>query len=124
MKKQSLPVQKILLATLAGLSFASLLTAQPSLADTNQPFSSLESDTNSNPLSGNSSDFNLFNLIHQANFGTLNWNSEQQNEQLDDAAAAFKARQQKLMQGQQQQNSNSPTSEQNTSPLITLPSDK
>lgn len=124
MKKPSLPVQKILLATLAGLSFASLLTAQPSLADTNQPFSSLESDTNSNPLSGNSSDFNLFNLIHQANFGTLNWNSEQQNEQLDDAAAAFKARQQKLIQGQQQQNPNSPTSVQNTSPLIILPSDK
>jgi hypothetical protein len=124
MEKPSLPIQKILIATLAGLSFASLLTAQPSLADTNQPFSSLESDTTSNPLSGNSSDFNLFNLIHQANFGTLNWDSNQQNQQLDDAAAAFKARQQKLIQGQQQQNSNSPTSEQNTSPLITLPSDK
>ncbi len=124
MKQPFSPIQKILIATLAGLSFASLLTAQPSLADTNQPFSGLDSGTNGNPLSGNSSDFNLFNLIHQANFGTLNWDSNQQNQQLHDAAVDFKDRQKKLIQGQQQQNPNLPTSGQNTSALIILPSDK
>jgi hypothetical protein len=124
MKQPSLRIQKILIATLAGLSFASLLTGQPSLADTNQPFSGLDNGTNSNPLSGNSSDFNLFNLIHQANFGIPNWDSNQQNQQLHDAAADFKDRQKKLIQGQQQQNPNLPTSGQNTSASIILPSDK
>ncbi len=57
----------------------------------------------------------MFDLIHRANFGTLNWNSDQQNEQLDSAAAAFKARQQKLIRGEQQQASPS-------LPSFTLPS--
>ncbi|MEA5576615.1 hypothetical protein [Anabaena sp. UHCC 0451] len=123
MNSPFLPVHKILAATLAGISFASLLLAQPSLADPNQPFSSLESDKNTNSFSGNSPDFNMLDVIHRANFGTLNWNPEQQNQQLDDAATAFKARQQKLLQTQQQPTSNSPTtSGENTLPLMLLPS--
>ncbi|MBC5797613.1 hypothetical protein H5968_21295 [Sphaerospermopsis sp. LEGE 00249] len=127
MNKPFLPVPKILVATFAGISFASVLVAPPSLANPNQPFATLETDKNSNSIFGNGSDFNMFNLIHQANFGTLNWNSEQQNQQLNDAAAAFKARQQKLLQSQQQPNPNSPTttspttSGENAAPLINLP---
>ncbi|MEA5551712.1 hypothetical protein VB713_12095 [Anabaena cylindrica UHCC 0172] len=125
MKTPFLPVHKILVATFAGISLASLLVASPSLADPNQPFASLESDRNTN-FSGNGSDFNMFNLIHQANFGTLNWNPDQQNQQLDDAAAAFKARQEKLIQSQQKQNPSSTltTSGENTPSLLPLPSDK
>ncbi|AFZ57800.1 hypothetical protein H6G54_16595 [Anabaena cylindrica FACHB-243] len=125
MKRPFLPVHKILVATFAGISFASLLVAQPSLADLNQPLGGLESERNTN-FSGNGSDFNMFNLIHQANFGTLNWNPDQQNQKLDDAAAAFKARQEKLIQGQQRQNPSSTltTSGENTPSRLLLPSDK
>ncbi|WP_016951567.1 hypothetical protein [Anabaena sp. PCC 7108] len=125
MKKPFLPVHKILVATLAGISFASLLVAQPSLADTNQPFGSLESDNNTNSLSGNSSNF-VLDMIHRANFGTINWDAEQQNQQLNDAAAAFKARQKQLLQGQQQQTPSSSltTSGGNTPSLIILPANQ
>lgn len=126
MHKPCLSVDKILVATFAGISFASLLVAQPSFANPNQPFRNFQNDNfgtqsepNSNSLFGNGSDFNMFDLIHQANFGTLNWNSEEQNQQIDDAAAAFKARQRKLLQTQQQPPANSPiTSTENTLPLI------
>ncbi len=67
----------------------------------------------------------MFDLIHRANFGNLNWNSDQQNEQLDSAAAAFKARQQRLIQGQQQQATPSlplVTPQSVTSPSPTPPS--
>lgn len=127
MKRPFLQVHKILFATLAGISFASLLVAQPSLADPNQPFGSLESDRNNNSVSGNNnSGFNMFDLIHQANFGTLNWNPEQQNQQLDEAAAAFKARQEKIITGDQNPNPSltSTTSEEKRPSLLLLPSDK
>ncbi|MBD2569487.1 hypothetical protein [Anabaena lutea] len=123
MKRPFLPVHKILVATFAGISFASVLVAQPSLADPNQPFGSLESDRNTNSLSGNGSGFDMLDVIHRANFGINNFNPEQQNQQLDDAAAAFKARQDKLLQTPQQPASNSPTtSGGNTPSLIILPS--
>jgi hypothetical protein len=118
MKKPFLPVvTRLYIAALAGIGFASLLTAQPSLAQLNQvdSFPGSNSDQNTDPFSRNSGDFNMFDLIHQANFGTLNWNSEQQNQELDSAALEFKKRQQQLIQGQQQQANPS-------LPTITLPS--
>ena len=51
MKNSFLPVHKIIVATIAGISFASMLVAEPTLADTTQPFGSLQSDQNSNALS-------------------------------------------------------------------------
>lgn len=121
MKKPCLPVHKILIATFAGISFASLLVAQPSLADTDQPFSSLETDRNANSLFGNGSDFNMFELMHRAQFGPLNWNPQEQNQQLNDAAAAFRAKQRKLWL-QQQPSTNSPTTNgENAAPLMLLP---
>jgi hypothetical protein len=108
MKKPFLQIPRLFVATVAGISFASLLMAQPSSAQVSSPADAFPSnsttDQNTDPFSRTNSDnFNMFDLIHRANLGTLNWNSDQQNEQLDSAAAAFKARQQKLIQGQQQQ---------------------
>ncbi|MFS0514238.1 hypothetical protein ACEYW6_05845 [Nostoc sp. UIC 10607] len=112
MKKPFLQIPRLFVATVAGISFASLLMAQPSSAQVS-PADSFPSnsttDQNTDPFSRTNSDnFNMFDLIHRANFGTLNWNSDQQNEQLDSAAAAFKARQEKLIQDQQQATPRSP----------------
>jgi hypothetical protein len=124
MKNSFLPVHKIIFATIAGISFASMLVAEPTLADTTQPFGSLESDRNSNALSGNGSGFDMMNLIHNAQIGTVQWNADQQNQQLDLAATAFRAEQQKLLQPQTQQNKGvlGITSGQNLYPLQILPS--
>ncbi len=126
MKRSFLPVHKIIVATIAGISFASMLVAEPTLADPNQPFNSLESDRNSNPLSNNSSDFNPLNLVHQAQMGTIQWNDDEQNQKLDQAAAAFKAAQDQRLQSQNQQNpSASPITSnlnQNLLPVQILPS--
>jgi hypothetical protein len=131
MKRPFLQVHKIIVATIAGISFASILVGETTLADTNQPFGSLESDTfgqqgyhSSNPLSGNGSDFNMMNMIHQAQMGTIQWNADEQNQQLDLAAATFKAAQQKLLQPQLKQNPGSSAiiPGQNLLPLQILPS--
>ncbi|MBE9037964.1 hypothetical protein [aff. Roholtiella sp. LEGE 12411] len=106
MKKPFLLVTKLFVAIVAGIGFVSLFTVQPSLAQLNQVDSfpgGGNSDQNTDPFSRNSGDFNMFDLIHRANFGTINWNSEQQNQELDSAAAEFKKRQQQRIQGQQQQ---------------------
>ncbi|MEH2355780.1 hypothetical protein [Nostoc sp.] len=130
MKKPFLQITRLFVATAAGISFASLLTAQPSSAQVSSPTDAFPSnsttDQNTDPFArSNSDNFNMFDLIHRANFGNLNWDSNQQNEELNSAAAAFKARQQKLIQGQQQQPTFSlPTVTQPsvTPPLVTPPS--
>ena len=124
MKRSFLQVHKIIVATIAGISFVSMLVVEPTLADTNQPFGSLESDHSSNPLSGNGSDFNMMNMIHQAQMGTIQWNADEQNQQLDLAAAAFRTAQQKLLQPQLKQNPGSSAiiPGQNLFPLQILPS--
>ncbi|MEH1851920.1 MAG: hypothetical protein V7L11_09590 [Nostoc sp.] len=128
MKKPFLQITRLFVATAAGISFASLLMAQPSFAQTSSPEDAFPStsntDQNTNPFSrSNSDNFNMLDLIHRANFGTLNWNSDQQNEELNSAAAAFKARQQKLIQGQQRQAT--PSSQTiilpSTTPLLVTP---
>ncbi|MEH2037132.1 hypothetical protein [Nostoc sp.] len=129
MKKPFLQITRLFVAIAAGISFASLLMAQPSSAQVSSPADAFPSnsttDQNTDPFArSNSDNFNMFDLIHRANFGTLNWDSNQQNEELNSAAAAFKARQQKLIQGQQQQpNLSLPTVTQPsvTPPLVTPP---
>ncbi|MBN3894667.1 MAG: hypothetical protein HWQ41_05180 [Nostoc sp. NOS(2021)] len=107
MKKPFLQITRLFVTTVAGISFASLLMAQPSSAQSSPADafpSTSTTDQNTDPFSrSNSDNFNMLDLVHRANFGTLNWNSDQQNQELDSAAAAFKARQQKLIPGQQQQ---------------------
>ena len=124
MKRSFLQVHKIIVATIAGISFVSILVGEPTLADTNQPFGSLESDHSSNPLSSNGSGFDMMNMIHQAQMGTIQWNADEQNQQLDLAAAAFRTAQQKLLQPQLQQNPGSSAiiPGQNLFPLQILPS--
>ncbi|MEH2462870.1 hypothetical protein [Nostoc sp.] len=122
MKKPFLQIPRLFVATVAGISFASLLMAQPSSAQISSPTdpfpSTTTTDQNTDPFSrSNSDNFNMFDLIHRANFGTLNWNSDQQNEQLNSAAATFKARQQRLIRGQQQQAT--PSVPAVTQPVIT-----
>ncbi|MEH1818411.1 MAG: hypothetical protein V7L31_04815 [Nostoc sp.] len=122
MKKPFLQIARLFVATAAGISFASLLMAQPSSAQISSPTDAFPSnsttDQNTDPFSrSNSDNFNMFDLIHRANFGTLNWNSDQQNEELNSAAAAFRARQQNLIRGQQKKEQATPSL-----PTITLPS--
>jgi hypothetical protein len=123
MNKSFLPVHKIILATIAGISFAVILVLEPTLADINQPFGSAESNQNNNPLSSDGSNF-MLDMIHRANFGSIQWNADEQNQQLDAAAEAFKAQQQKLLQSQKKQNPDTPKikSGQNSWPLQILPS--
>jgi hypothetical protein len=66
----------------------------------------------------------MLDMIHRANFGSIQWNADEQNQQLDEAAAAFKAQQQKLLQSQKKQNPDTPKikSGQNSWPLQILPS--
>ncbi|MDB9371974.1 hypothetical protein [Nodularia sphaerocarpa] len=113
MKKPFLSVTKLSLLTLAGIGFASLFMAQPSLAQLN----SVDRGTNQNsdPFSApNSGDFNMLDMIHRANMGTINWNANQQKEQLDSTAADFRARQQKAFQEQQQPKKDSPEEPEKT----------
>ena len=123
MNKSFLPVHKIILATIACISFAVILVLEPTLADINQPFGSAESNQNNNPLSSDGSNF-MLDMIHRANFGSIQWNADEQNQQLDAAAAAFKAQQQKLLQSQNKQNPDTPKikSGQNSLPSQILPS--
>lgn len=123
MNKSFLPVHKIILATIAGISFAVIVVLEPTLADINQPFGSAESNQNNNPLSSDGSNF-MLDIIHRANFGSIQWNADEQNQQLDAAAAAFKAQQQKLLQSQNKQNPDTPKikSGQNSWPSQILPS--
>jgi hypothetical protein len=122
MKRSFLPVRKILVATIAGMSFAAMVGVEATLADPNQPFNSLESDRNSNSLSGGG-DFNILDLMHQSQIGTVQWNADEQNQQLDQAAAAFIAAQQKLLQPQQTQAGTSAIAPgQNIFPLEIVPS--
>ncbi|MEA5515630.1 hypothetical protein [Nodularia sp. UHCC 0506] len=106
MKKPFLSVTKLSVLTAAGIGFASLFIAQPSLAQ----FNSVDRGTNQNsdPFAApNSGDFNMFDIIHRANMGTINWNASQQRENLDSTAADFRARQQRAFEQQQQQNKDS-----------------
>lgn len=110
MKKPFLSVTQLSLLTVAGIGFTSVFMAQPSLAQFNN---SVDRGTNQNsdPLAvPNSGELNMFEMIHRANLGTLNWNANQQKEQLDSAASDFRARQQKAFEAQQQQQTDLPSS--------------
>ncbi|MEH2194792.1 MAG: hypothetical protein V7K98_19410 [Nostoc sp.] len=125
MKKPFLQIPRLFVVTVAGMSFASLLISQPSSAQVSSPADAFPSnsatDQNTDPFArSNSDNFNMLDLIHRANFGTLNWDSNQKNEQLDSAAAVFRASQQKrIQQGQPQQVT--PVLPSVTQPSVTLP---
>ncbi len=109
MNRLFLPLTRILAIAVAGISFTSLLIPQPSFAE---PSSSILQNLNpqdDNPLSPRSNEvnnMNVFNLIHRAQMGNNTWDAEQGNQELNDAAAAFKAKQQQMFQQQRQQPTN------------------
>jgi hypothetical protein len=108
MEKPFLSVTRFSLLSVAGISVASLLLAPPSLAQ----FNSVDRGTNQNsdPLaSPNSGDLNMFDIIHRANLGNVNWNADEQQQQIDSAASDFRARQQKAFQEQERSNTDSPS---------------
>ena len=120
MKKPMLPLAKLVFATVAGMGCASLLMAQPSLAQLSDVDPYAGGDVNQNngdPFNrGNGSGFSMFDLIHQANFGTFNWNADEQNQQLDEATRKFREQQQRAFQN----NGKLGTTPQNL-PIIRLP---
>ncbi|HLO85934.1 MAG TPA: hypothetical protein VK203_13120 [Nostocaceae cyanobacterium] len=110
MNKRFLPVHKILVATLTGFSFASLLVASPSLANPNQSgFGSLESDRNNNILSPNGSDFNMFDIIHNANLRGGQFDPQAAQQGINTEADSFKVKQQQRLQTQPTTNTVTPT---------------
>jgi hypothetical protein len=107
MKISFLPLTKLVLLTVAGIGVTSLLMSKPSLAQSrvNDP-QKIDPLNSTDPLSTSYTEqnpFSLFQLIHNANFGSSNPDfAREQDQQLDTAALDFKKRQQQLLQGQQQ----------------------
>lgn len=105
---KTVTLTKFLLATVAGISLASLLVPQAGLAQTANPVQDLnQQNSNSDPFSrandGNS--FGVLDLIHRVTLGNQVGADEfnaQQNQNLNDAAAAFRAKQGQLLKKNQQ----------------------
>ena len=115
--KISSQFNKLVAATVTGLGIACLMTPS-AFAQTspNSVPSSYQSDT-LNTKQGDSGSFNgtqngnfdPMSLIHQANFGTLDWQnfSSQNNQQINSEVGSFRERQQKLLQQRLPQQPNS-----------------
>jgi uncharacterized iron-regulated membrane protein len=113
MKIPFLPLKQLFAVTFVGMSFASLLLAQPSLAQSSRSIlQDLNPQQGDDPLSPRSDEVNnmgAFGLLHRLQQGNVVWDANEQNQQLNDAAAAFRAKQQQLLQQQQtQQQPNQP----------------
>jgi len=88
MQKSFLSVKSLCVATLAGIGFASFLTAQPSLAQLNTVDAYPgDNQDNTNPFGTNSGNLNPLELMHRAQFGNLNWDAQQKDEELNSAVA-------------------------------------
>lgn len=105
MNKMFLLPSKIVITTLAGIGFASLLMPQASLADLGQPDNrpGFDSPTGNPCTGGQDGSFNMFNLIHCANLNNGQFDSSKGNASLDAAAEEFAKKQQLIFQGQQPQ---------------------
>ncbi|MUL38784.1 hypothetical protein [Gloeocapsopsis dulcis] len=99
-------LNQIVLGTVAGVGLASLLLPQASLAQvTNSadPQEIFRTERNSDPFSSqNANDsWGMFDLIHRAQLGTMRDPYEyanEQNQNINSAASAFRERQRQLMQ--------------------------
>ncbi len=120
MKKLFLPATRLLLG-LAGITVASLLTVQPSFAQLGTVDAGGNNDTQNNSIDFNSGNFNMFDLIHRANFGNSTYDNNRQNEAMDDAAKAFRERQNRAI-GNQRQGQILITQPQNTTQPAANPS--
>ncbi|NMG10347.1 hypothetical protein [Brasilonema sp. UFV-L1] len=129
MKKPFLTLKQLFVVTVAGMSFASLALPQSSLADSSRNIlQDLSPQQDNDPLSPRSDEVNnmgVFNLMHRLQQGNTVWNADEQNQQLNDAAAAFKAKQQQLFQqNQTQQQPNQPSFQVNTPGVKTIQNSK
>ncbi len=125
MKIQFLSVKQLMIGTVAGISLATIVLPQVSLANPNERYdpqqnNDLQFGNKNDPFNGGvepgSQSSSLLQLIHNAQFGTLNPNfANDSNQQLNDAASEFRKRQQQqLQQGQQ------PGSQQNNNPANSI----
>ncbi|WP_427161877.1 hypothetical protein ACQFX9_10055 [Aliinostoc sp. HNIBRCY26] len=103
MKKSFPAIAKLLVATVASFSFTSLLTAQSSLAQLGTVDAGGNNADQQNNVDFSNGNFNMFDLIHRAQFGTSSWNADQQSQQIDEAAKAFRERQIRANQNNQPQ---------------------
>ncbi|MBD2297906.1 hypothetical protein H6G80_28230 [Nostoc sp. FACHB-87] len=124
MQKSFLSVKSFCVATLAGIGFASFLAAQPSLAQLNtiDAYPGDNSQDNTNPFSPNSGNLNPLDLIHRAQFGSLNWNAEQKNDELNSAVAELNRKRAVLKQNANQPVNNTAGQAVPGLPAITSPS--
>jgi len=115
---------QIMLGTVAGVGLA-LLLPKPSLAQaTNSadPQEIFRRERNNDPFSSQNTDdsWGMFDLIHRAQLGTMrdpNEYANEQNQNINSAADAFRERQRQLMQQSNQQQQVTPT---NSAPVIRL----
>jgi hypothetical protein len=104
------PLTQLVLGTVAGISLFSLILAQPSRAGepTVNPLQDIDplDRSNDTPFSHNSdgasSVFNLINRLTLSNDRSMEDFSSEQNGNLNDAAAEFRAKQRAALQGQPQ----------------------
>lgn len=103
----------ITLGLITGMGIASSLLSQSVLADQvaptyDHPLQELQKNQQEQSpysTSGNSSNFNVFSLIHQAQLGTgrdLGDFSQEQGKNIDSAAAKFRLQQMQLLRNQNQ----------------------
>jgi hypothetical protein len=111
MKTPAKSLTRLLLGTVVGIGVVSLLLPQLSWAQATRanPLEDFETQENRNDpfSSGKEQDSfgGVYDLIHRAQMGNMrSWEdfSAEQNENLNDAAAQFRARQRQRIQGQQQ----------------------
>ncbi len=104
---------RMVFSVIAGMGIASCLLSESVLAEQTAPnydhplqeFKKDQQEQNTYSPSGGSSDFNIFNLIHQAQLGTnrdLGEFSQEQGHNLDSAAAKFRLQQRQLLRNQNQ----------------------
>ncbi|MBD2359903.1 hypothetical protein H6G36_01595 [Anabaena minutissima FACHB-250] len=102
MKKSLSAITKLVMATVASVGFASLLTAQPSLAQLGTVDAGGNNADQQNNIDFSNGNFNMFDLIHRATLGTGSWDANQQNQQIDEAAKAFREKQNRANTNNQQ----------------------
>ncbi|MBE9206508.1 hypothetical protein IQ244_08265 [Nostoc sp. LEGE 06077] len=124
MQKSLLSVKSFCVATLAGIGFVSFLAAQPSLAQLNTIDANPgdNSQDNTNPFSNNSGNLNPLDLIHRAQLGNLNWNSQQKDDELNSAVAELNRKRAALKQNPNQPANNTSGQAVPGLPAITSPS--
>lgn len=106
----SLQLARMALGVVAGMGVASSLLPQPVLADPyyDHPIQEFKKDQQNQDLysPSNGSNFNVFNLLHQAQQGgplrDLNDFNREQGQNIDSAVAKFRLQQQQLLRNQNQ----------------------